>query len=266
MEQFQKIIWEYYQKHRRRFPWRKTTNPYKILVSEIMLQQTQTARVVPKYFDFLKKFPTIKHLAKSPNSEVLKVWQGLGYNRRALNLKKTAELLVEEYGGTVPEDSILLQTFPGIGKATAASIIVFSYNKPLPFIETNIRRVFIHHFFEGQENVDDKKIMPLVEESLDRENPREWFYALMDYGVMLAQKENANVRSKHYKKQSRFEGSSRQMRGNVLRLLTVHQPLSYQKLEELVGEDPRLPKVMDELYTEGFIEQNEKEDWQIRDE
>ncbi len=263
---FEEVIWENYRINKRRFPWRKTTNPYRIVISEIMLQQTQTSRVVPKYLKFIKRFPNFSSLAKASVSDLMLYWQGLGYNRRALALKKIAELIMTTHNGKLPDNPEVLQTFPGIGKATASSIIVFAYNKPFPFIETNIRRVFIHFFFQDQENIDDRQIMPLIEETIDKENPREWFYALMDYGNMLGQKENVNVKSKHYLKQSKFEGSKRQLRGKILKYLTYHQAATYKQLLETALEDePRLQLVLDELTEEGFIEQNEKELWHLKE-
>ncbi len=148
------------------------------------------------------------------------MWQGLGYNRRAKYLQESAKKVVNEFGGTLPQDQKILATFPGIGAATAASICTFAFNAPVAFIETNIRRVFIHHFFNDAESVSDKDILPMVESTLDRENPREWYWALMDYGAHLAKTmPNPNRRSKHYTKQSKFEGSNRQIRGAIVRLL-----------------------------------------------
>ncbi len=264
-EQFKTIIWDYYHAHKRKFPWRRTTNPYKIVVSEIMLQQTQTNRVIPKYETFVKVFPDFQKLAQAPVADVIKIWQGLGYNRRALNLKRTAEIIMEYHQGQLPTDPLILQTFPGIGKATAASIIVFSYNLPIPFIETNIRRVFIHFFFSDKNKIDDKEILPLVEQTIDQKNPREWFYALMDYGNMLGKEvENANVKSKHYIKQSTFEGSKRQLRGKILRYLTYHQKLNEKFFQQLEERDRhRVEQVLFELASEGFIQQDKKGNWQM---
>ena len=233
-KKFQQIIKTYFSNNRSDFPWRDTTDFYKILVSEIMLQQTQTYRVLPKYEKFLERFPTMPDLAKASFSEVLKYWSGLGYNRRALYLQKLAQNFSDNPISNDPKE---LQKLPGLGKATAASVLVFSENLPLPFIETNIRRVYIHFFFADQEEVSDKDIEKLVEETLDKKNPREWYYALMDYGVMLAATtENANRRSKHYKKQSKFKGSLRKIRGEILRHL-IDKPLKKADLYQLIKED-----------------------------
>src|SRR5690606_13382316 len=141
--------------------------------------------------------------------------------RRARYLHQFAQIIVQEYNGVVPIDPQLLQTFPGIGAATASSICAFAFNIPTVFIETNIRTVFIHHFFQNEVIVKDKEIMPFIQESLDYANPREWYYALMDYGVMLkAQYGSINKRSAHYAVQTKFEGSDRQIRAKVLKIIT----------------------------------------------
>lgn len=250
---FAKLIWDFYQNNKRDLPWRNTTDPYRILVSEIMLQQTQVARVLVKYPEFVKKFPAFKSLNKNSIAEILTVWQGMGYNRRALYLKKIAEKVEKEYKGALPKDPKILQTFPGIGSATACSILVFSYNLPLVFIETNIRRVFIHHFFKDKKGIHDKELLPLVEQYLDRKNPREWHYALMDYGSHLGKTElNPNRRSTHYVKQSKFEGSLRQLRGEVLKVLLEFKTIPISSLKSQT-KDPRLEKALNQLEKEGFL-------------
>src|SRR3989344_8575568 len=150
IEKFQKIVWDFYKKNKRNFPWRETKDPYHILVSEIMLQQTQASRVVIFYERWINRFPTIKSLAGAKFSEIYPFWQGLGYNRRAQALQKTAQKAVAEFGGKLPKEIELLETFPGIGPYTARAVSIFSYNTPVACIETNIRRVFIHHFFPAR--------------------------------------------------------------------------------------------------------------------
>jgi len=255
---FKEKIYSFYQKNKRDLPWRKTRDPYKILVSEIMLQQTQVPRVLEKYPLFLKRFPNFKALEKSSIEQVLRIWQGLGYNRRALYLKKIAEKVQKNFGETIPKDPDILQTFPGIGTATASSIIVFSFNTPLVFIETNIRRVYIHEFFQKQKEVHDKELVPLIEKTLDRVNPREWYYALMDYGSYLGKAQvNPNRRSAHYAKQSKFEGSLRQLRGKILKELLRQQEIKKTELEKRL-KDKRLNDVIEQLKSEGFILQNKQ--------
>lgn len=253
--EFRKKIWEYYKKNKRNFPWRETTNPYHILVSEMMLQQTQTSRVIRKYEEFLKKFSTIHILAKASNEDVLRLWSGLGYNRRALYLKRIAQILgsnMSLYKNTLPEK---LKKLPGIGPNTAGAIYVFSTNKPYVFIETNIRRVFIHEFFKDQANIPDKEILKLIEQTIDRTKPRDWYYALMDYGSFLGKLAiNPNLRSRHYTKQSKFEGSIRQARGEILKTLLEKKNMSPLKLEKQFKDKEQFKKALDQLKKEGFVE------------
>lgn len=222
-----------------------------------MLQQTQTNRVLPKYEAFLKEFPTIKDLAQASNEEVLKMWSGLGYNRRALYLKQAAEKLFQN-GDFHP---LNLKTLKGIGENTAGAIYVFSFNKPYVFIETNIRRVFIHEFFKDQEKVSDKEILKLIEQTLPNEKSlqsREWFYALMDYGSHLSKIEvNPNHRSKHYTKQSKFERSLRQTRGKILKILINKKHVSIYDLNQTI-ESPHFKKALEQLKNEGFIVQKKE--------
>lgn len=205
---------------RTHLPWRKTTDPYKILVSEVMLQQTQVERVIPFYERFIKRFPDAKTLSKSPLSEVLKYWSGLGYNRRGKFLWETGKIIARE-GWT--ENKL-----PGVGLYTRAAVEAFAYNKPTIFIETNIRTVFIHYCFRKSRKqevlVTDKEILPLVEKALKQSKmqPRDFYAALMDYGSHLKQRGiKLNSRSRHYTKQKKFEGSYRQLRGAVLRALLL---------------------------------------------
>ena len=255
---FRKVIYDHYEEQGRTFPWRKTRNPYYILVSEVMLQQTQVDRVVEKYRQFIKAFPDAPTLAKAPLKTVLTVWQGLGYNRRALALKKIAHIVVQQYNNNIPRSLGELIKFPGIGPATASEILAFAYNQPTVFIETNIRSVFIHFFFPDREDVSDDEILPLVEMTLDHSNPRVWYYALMDYGVTLKKRyANPSRKSAHYSKQSPFNGSNRQVRGKIVRFLTDK---SYSSVREL-SQQLTLPldTVKTNLITleqEGFIKRS----------
>lgn len=245
-------MWAYYRAHKRSMPWRETRDPYRILVSEIMLQQTQVSRVVIFYEHFLKTFPTLRSLARAPLSDILRVWQGLGYNRRARYLKLAAEEVVKTSRGILPREKKLLIALPGIGEATAGAILTYAHNTATPFIETNVRRVFIHHFFPRHKKVSDIKLMPLVEHALDKKNPREWYYALMDYGSFLAKTvPNPNRRSTHYVRQKPFAGSDREARGVILRLL-LEKPGSEKLIGKRVGEERAL-RVLRALIHEGFI-------------
>ena len=252
---FQRLIYDYYNEHRRDLPWRNTDNPYHILVSEIMLQQTQVERVMEKYGLFLARFPDVVSLAKATLKEVLEVWQGLGYNRRAISLMKLAGIIVSEYQGELPADAEELMKLPGIGHATAGCLLAFAFRIPSVFIETNIRRVFIHHFFQDREGIHDNEIMPLVEATLDRSNPRDWYYALMDYGSQLKKAiENPNKKSAHYTRQAPFEGSDRKIRGAVLKSLVRKTSMTEEDMIIAIGiEKERIKKILSALVKEGFI-------------
>ena len=253
---FQKMVLAHYEEHGREMPWRETTDPYRILVSEMMLQQTQVERVMIKYPAFIHAFPDFVSLGSATLGDVLKLWKGMGYNRRAVFLQKCATRVIEEYNGRLPAEVDVLSTFPGIGHATASSIAAFAFNIPVVFIETNIRRVFIHFFFNSTDTVSDAEILPLVEKTLYHENPRIWYWALMDLGSSLRKKvPNPNRRSAHYTKQSPFEGSDRKIRGALLKILISNQ---YFKEDEIIGyiaEDPdRVNRILCALESEGFIE------------
>jgi len=253
--QFRAMIWDFYARHRRIFAWRHVEDPYAVLVSEIMLQQTQTYRVAGKYEHFLTELPNFKALAGASSHTLLRCWQGLGYNRRALYLQKIAQLVVSQHNGQLPNDPQILQNFPGLGAATAASVCVFSFNRPHVFIETNIRAVFIHSFFGSAQKVHDREIMPLVEQTLDASAPRDWFYALMDFGVMLKKTyANPSRASAHHTKQSKFEGSDRQLRGAVLRALLAHKNMPVEQLVTALAVEPeRAKKIVMQLQEEKFL-------------
>lgn len=257
---FIKIIWDYYKKNRRDFSWRNIITPYRIVVSEIMLQQTQAPRVVPKFESFIKQFPDFQSLAKASLQDVLKEWKGLGYNRRGMNLKRLAETIISKHNGILPNTQEELLELPGIGRGTAGSLLAFAYNIPIPFIETNIRTVFIHFFFKDKENISDKEIFPLIEKTLDHKNPREWYYALMDYGVMLKKThKNPSQKSAHYKKQSAFNGSTRQLRSSILQFIIESKKVTITDLQKhithpLSAKDPAIiQKITNDLLKEGFI-------------
>ncbi len=251
---FQKTVWSFYKKNKRNLPWRKTRDAYKILVSEVMLQQTQVDRVLPKYSSFVKKFRSFEVLAKASTADVIKEWQGLGYNRRALNLKRAAEIVTKEYKGKLPRDYDKLVALPSIGPYTAGALLTFIWNEPMVFVETNIRTVYLHHFFKNKKNISDKTLENLIAETLDTKNPREWYYALMDYGSYLKKTiGNPNIKSKHYTKQSTFKGSNRELRGAILRILSKG-PVTEKKI---IAETKRKPadvrRVLSTLIKEGFI-------------
>lgn len=251
---FQNLIYRYYKVHGRSFPWRDTTNPYHILVSEIMLQQTQTTRVEKKYGEFITEFPDFASLAHASVGEVVRIWKGLGYNRRALALRETAHTIVTRYNNVLPDCPEELIMLPGIGRYTASAVVTFAFNRPAVFIDTNIRDVFIHLFFSRRENISDREILPFVELTLDRNDPRQWYYALFDYGAMLKMKANENIRSVHYRKQKPFKGSNRELRGNIIGLLLENTNLSYSEIAQHLNLGPVVVREnVAQLKKEGFI-------------
>jgi len=256
IRKFRTAVYDYYRAHgRHSMLWRRAITPYRVLVSEVMLQQTQVDRVTAKFPLFMKRFPTIRSLAEAPARDVLGAWQGLGYNRRALALQKTCRKIVTDYRGRLPSDPARLLTCPGIGPATAASIAAFAFNAPVTFIETNIRAAYIHAFFPGRGRVTDDEIAPLLARTLDQRAPRVWYYALMDYGAMLKKKHaNPARRSAHYARQGVFEGSDRQVRGMILRLLLKHGRLTLAQMSHSVlCEQARLEKIITGLLQDGLV-------------
>lgn len=215
--------------HYRELPWRNIDDAYGVLVSEVMLQQTQVNRVLRYWERWMGLFPTVDALAAADTPLVLEMWQGLGYNRRALALKRACETCATEHAGRLPETIEELVKLPGIGPATAAGIVAFAYNRPAVYLETNVRSVFLHELFPEREGVNDRELVPyiadtcpagsLTSEASDGEwGPRTWYYALLDYGAHLkSQVANPSRRSAHHARQSKFEGSHREKRSFVLK-------------------------------------------------
>jgi A/G-specific adenine glycosylase len=252
---FRTAVAEHYLANRRDMPWRETRDPYAVLVSEVMLQQTQVSRVEQKYEAWLAAFPDFASLAAAPLTAVLEAWSGLGYNRRALAIWRAAEIVVTEHGGILPRDPSVLATLPGIGVATARAVATYAYGEFAPFIETNVRAAVIHHFFADADGVTDREIAPVVEATWDRDDPRVWGYALMDYGSHLKRvAANPSRRSSRHVRQSRFEGSDRQARGAFLRALVREGGAEAGVLAEEAGIDnDRAGTLLDDLEREGFV-------------
>ncbi len=257
--QFITTVQQYYSdKGRHTLPWRKTHNPYRILVSEIMLQQTQVERVIPKYQLFLKQFPTVQTLAVASLGEVLIAWQGLGYNRRAKMLHSCAQVVSNDLKGKWPDTYAELLALPGIGPYTASAVLAFAFNVPTPLIETNVRTVYLYHFFPQDTDVPDSALLPIIERTLDVDNPRDWYAALMDYGSHLkATVGNKSRASKHHVTQSTFAGSNRQIRGAIIRLLVAQETVTVHALQkELVTfESIRVNEQLTALIKEGMVRQ-----------
>jgi A/G-specific adenine glycosylase len=253
---FRKKVYAHYHEHGRHdLPWRQVHDPYTVLVSEVMLQQTQVARVIPHFEEWMERFPTPDALAAAPLEAVLRTWQGLGYNRRAVALVRAAEAIVSEHAGEVPVDRGELLALPGVGPATAAGVRAFAFGEPGLYLETNVRAVILHEFFADAECVPDTALLPLLEQTLDRDDPRSWYWALLDYGAHLKRTlPNPSRRSRHHTRQSPFEGSHRQLRARLLRAVMELPGSAADELAAGFGEDPmRVGQALAELEAEGFL-------------
>lgn len=253
-DDFREIVWQKGRELYRDMPWRETESPYAILVSEMMLQQTQVERVIPKFHQFMEAFPTISEVASAPLADVLVAWSGLGYNRRAKYLHEAARHIVAQ-GGTFPLSVAELTLLPGVGKNTASAVCAYAYNQPVAFVETNIRSVYFHHYFSHASQVSDAELLAVVARTVDHDNPRQWYWALMDYGAFL-KKQGAGQLSKsaHYKKQAPLKGSVREMRGAILRAL-AQTDMDAQTLRRTVAGDERFEKALAGLLRDGLVEQ-----------
>lgn len=256
-KKFNNLLYTFYKENKRFFSFREIINPYHIFISEIMLQQTKITTVNNKFNSFIEVFPNFDSLSNSSLDLLLIKWKGLGYNRRAIYLKENAKKIVNEYNGILPQEKTILKSFLGIGEATASSIITYTYNIPTIFIETNIRAVFIYHFFlknlEYKEKITDKEIYPLIIDNIDLENPRVWYYALMDYGSFLKKKyPYLTKKSAAYKKQSPFQGSTREVRTKIIDILLKKKSISYENLCNQIQRND-LKKILDKLIKNNMI-------------
>ncbi len=296
IKKFKETVWNYYNiSGRNNLPWRKKINSYRVWVSEVMLQQTQVDRVRGFFDTWTSHFPKVDDLARASQIDILRLWKGLGYNSRALRMKKCAQEIMQHYQGKFPKSQDELQKLPGIGPYTAGAICAFANNQAVPIIETNIRRVFIHHFFNtvchpeldsgprvksntwipdqvrnDNNQIHDSEILKLVEQTLDQKNPRQWYWALMDYGSFLGRtlnskgkKYNPNVQSKHYTKQSKFKGSDRQIRSMILRVLLEHNNFIskselVKEIKKFSNDQERITTIMNKMKKDGFFEIDEK--------
>lgn len=253
-DEFRQFIIEKGRELYRPMPWREDTRPYYVLVSELMLQQTQVPRVVPKFVEFATCFPDETQLAAASLGDVLKLWQGLGYNRRAKYLHDAAKMIVRDYGGVMPTSPHELETLPGVGKNTAGAIMAYAHNRPVLFVETNVRTVYLHHFFPDEMQVSDAAILEKLAATLDHKNPRQFYQALMDYGSHLkAAGVRTNTRSRHYKKQPKLDGSVRQVRGEIIRQL-ADGSIPQAELAKRYTGDARYQPALDGLKRDGLIE------------
>ena len=183
---FQRRLLNWYKEHGRDLPWRKTSDPYRILVSEVMLQQTQVDRVIPKYHEFLEQYPSFEALAEARADDVRKTWYPLGYNIRPLRLHSIARETVARYNGTLPNDHDELLSFKGIGRYTAGAIRSFAFNEDAPILDTNVMRV-LHRVFMGTGNPKSQKnaLWALSEALIPRGRGYDFNQALMDFGATV---------------------------------------------------------------------------------
>ena len=248
---FRELVWEASRTQYRDMPWRDEPLFYYVLVSEIMLQQTQVPRVLVKFAEFIDVFPTIQALASATLADVLRLWSGLGYNRRAKFLLEAARYVVAH---GEPQSVKELIKLPGVGLNTAGALMNYVYEIPTPFIETNIRTVYIHHYFTDRIDVSDAEILARVRQTIDGEHPRQWFWAVMDYGTVLkSQYSNRLQQSKHYKRQTPLKGSIREVRGQIIKELTYH-PFTELNLRVAVSADERFEVALTDLQTDGLVE------------
>jgi len=254
IEEFREAVISHYRRQGREFPWR-FADPWGVMVSEFMLQQTRTERVIPYWENWMKIWPRPEDLADASMEEALREWSGLGYNRRCRCLKDSAAIIAGENGGTVPETPQALLLLPGVGPYISSAVACFAYNYPAVFIETNIRSAVIHCFFPGRNDVRDSEIIPILEAALNHNDPRAWYYALMDYGAFLKKTTtNPSRRSAHYTRQSPFNGSLRQARGRVIKALVSKGRCSAEELKLTSGlEDEKLYDVLEKLKKESFV-------------
>lgn len=249
-DEFKRLLRQQGEELYRDMPWRHDTRPYYVLVSELMLQQTQVDRVVPKFKAFITMFPDEKTLADASLADVLKSWQGLGYNRRAKFLHEAAKKIVEL--GEFPNEESGLIGLSGVGTNTAGAILAYAFQKPAIFIETNVRAVYIHHFFDDQDLIDDKDIRTLIGRTIDNKDPRSFYWALMDYGTHLKKQGVLPSRSRHYKKQSALRGSIREVRGQILSVLSRTDSNEAALRQELNADD-RFDRALDGLMKDGLV-------------
>jgi A/G-specific adenine glycosylase len=252
IQRLQQKIFLFFQANKRDLPWRRTTDPYKILLSELMLQQTQVSRVVSFYNHWVAQWPTVFSLASASRAEVLKAWMGLGYNTRAVNLHKAAQKIVADFDGDVLNAMKRYIELPGVGRYTSQAVQIFSTNADLVTVDTNIRRIFICEF-HLPESISDAELWNIAEKCLPKGKSREWHNALMDYGALHLTVQKTGIKPKT--QQSRFEGSDRQIRARILRSL-LKEDISLSDLEETYkGEQARLKKILEKMVAEQLIMQ-----------
>lgn len=277
IREFNEILFDWNDDVYRPMDWRPkkrdtkaTLDPYRILVSEIMLQQTQVDRVRTKFAQFLQRFPDVEALANAPLSAVLTLWSGLGYNRRAKYLHQAAQEVVHAYGGNFPRDFSALQKLPGIGRSTAGAIMAFAWNEPYPMIDTNLRRILVRTFYDGK-IPSDAVLFDFAQSMIPEGRGRAWNYAMLDLGALVCTARrhsdecpmfdfHGDVTDFVYKKApSKFKGSKRSYRGALLKLLVQKGTCRRVDAEKLFVGTPYDGKaVVNELIAEGIIKEAHK--------
>lgn len=256
-DEFRELIWQKGRELYRDMPWRQDTRPYYVLVSELMLQQTQVDRVIPKFNAFIMRFPDVATLAAASLAEVIILWQGLGYNRRAKYLHDAAKKIIADFNGVFPATKADLMSLPGVGPNTAGALLNYAFNQPTVFIETNVRTVYFHHYFFDGELVHDKQLAEVVAATLDHDYPREFYWALMDYGSWLKKQKVGRIQqSVHYKKQSALAGSVREVRGQILRVLAAGD-MTLAQLQDAVTVDERFESALAGVIADGLVSQRD---------
>lgn len=256
--EFQELIWEKGRVLYRAMPWRDDTRPYYVLVSELMLQQTQVDRVIPKFTAFIARFPDEETLASASLAEVLMLWSGLGYNRRAKFLHESAKKIATDFNGVFPQNKPDILSLPGVGPGTAGAIMTYAFNHPIVFIETNVRTVYFHHFFNDGDKVSDSQLLPVIERTLDINHPREFYWALMDYGTWLKKNGAGRItQSKHYKKQAPLKGSVREVRGLIIKRLAAGD-IPTIDLQNEYKSDERFEVALTGLLADGLVTETNK--------
>lgn len=264
--EFNKTLFLWHKKNYRKMEWRDTHDPYRILVSELMLQQTQVARVKEKYPEFIKKFPTVSKLATAPLGDVLRLWSGLGYNRRAKFLHQCAKQVVSEYGGKFPDTYEELVTLSGVGRSTAGALLAFAFGADTPMIDTNIRRILIRVFFLGRKLPTDSELYDFAVSIIPKGKGREWNYAMLDLGATLCSARNhkeecplmklhGNVGDFVYKKpQKKFADSGRFYRGKLVKYLSTNDSISFAGAKKLlIPYTGEVSNLLESLVKEGLI-------------
>ena len=252
IESFRQKIFEFYRDNRRSFPWRETTDRYAVLVSEIMLQQTQADRVVEKFTAWMHRFPDAKTLASSSLRDVLALWSGLGYNSRGQRLQLCARIVMERFGGVLPATPELLKTLPGIGDYTSRSIPVFADNLDVAAVDTNIRRIIIHEFALPEDS-PKRVIQAAADQLLPQGRSREWHNALMDYGSLNLTSRRTGIRP--LTRQSKFQGSKRWYRGRLIKGLVESDGMFLEEIEEKYASCPwGVHDIINDLISEGLVE------------